>query len=68
MKSAIHPSTESLHKLDRAHYDTPGSIRECACADCNRVRRLYGCAPKRWKYSDRINYETGAFWQYRTAR
>jgi len=39
---------EWLHKLDRGHYDTPGSIRDCACAGCNKTRMRYGRAAKRW--------------------
>lgn len=37
-----------LHTLDRGHYDTPGSVRECACRSCNTVRVSYGRAAKRW--------------------
>ena len=39
---------ERLHKLDRGHYDTPGSIRECACVSCNLTRVSYGRSAKRW--------------------
>ena len=37
-----------LHKLDRTHYDTPGSVRDCACESCNTVRRIYSVSEKRW--------------------
>ena len=29
------------HKMDRTHYDTPGSIAGCPCAGCNETRRIY---------------------------
>ena len=32
---------EKLHKLDRSHYDTPGSIRGCNCASCKKTREFY---------------------------
>jgi hypothetical protein len=37
-----------LHALDRTHYDTPGSVRRCACTTCNHARRLYGSRAKTW--------------------
>lgn len=38
-----------LHQADRTGYDTPGSITWCACADCNRVRRVQGVREKTWQ-------------------
>lgn len=37
------------HKQDRTHYDTPGSVRTCACASCNATRRTYHVQPITWK-------------------
>lgn len=39
---------ERLHKLDRTHYDTPGSVIGCGCQECNRVRRIYGKRTYGW--------------------
>lgn len=38
-----------LHRLDRPHYDTPGSVKECACLSCNTARRLYGARQRTWQ-------------------
>jgi hypothetical protein len=38
-----------LHKLDRSHYDTPGSVTGCACVSCNAARRVYGVREKTWR-------------------
>jgi hypothetical protein len=40
---------DRLHGLDRRHYDTPGSVKHCACVSCNAVRRLYGAREKTWR-------------------
>lgn len=31
-----------LHQLGRDWYDTPGSIKNCACKSCNHAREIYG--------------------------
>lgn len=38
-----------LHRLDRTQYDTPGSIRCCACRSCNTARRLYKTPERTWQ-------------------
>lgn len=38
-----------LHQLDRTEYDTPGSIRWCACSNCNTVRATYGRTQQTWQ-------------------
>lgn len=43
-----------LHRLDRTHYDTPGSVRACACVDCNRVRQSYGRYGRTWADLTRV--------------
>jgi len=51
-KRADKPHAEGiayLHTLDRTHYDTPGSIRHCACVSCNAARRSYGEREYTWQ-------------------
>ncbi len=51
-KRADKPHAEaiaSLHKMNRTHYDTPGSIRHCACVSCNEARRSYGERERTWQ-------------------
>jgi hypothetical protein len=31
-----------MHKLDRTHYDTPGSVMGCPCKSCNESRARNG--------------------------
>lgn len=38
-----------LHALPREHYDTPGSIRRCACVSCNQARRTYQERERTWQ-------------------
>lgn len=39
---------QEFHKMGREHYDTPGSIKYCACDSCNEARRVVGRSEKHW--------------------
>lgn len=40
---------DRLHKMDRSAYDTPGSVKYCACVSCNTSRRIYDARGKTWQ-------------------
>lgn len=45
-----------LHALDRTQYDTPGSVRRCACVSCNAARRLHQARERTWQGLAREKY------------
>ncbi len=56
-RQLIQADIDRFHKMDRGHYDTPGSISYCCCDDCNRVRKIYGKPVKHW---NRMAYQQRA--------
>jgi len=42
----------NLHTLDRTHYDTPNSVRGCACSSCNGARKSRGIRGIGWQKPD----------------
>jgi hypothetical protein len=48
---------DTFHRLDRSQYDTPGSIKQCACVSCNEARRIHSVREKTWQGLARTKHE-----------